>query len=70
MFCDLVTKQNLNNLILENSYAKAVVQDYFREGHCTIILKKHKKSVSEIDANEYNSIFELIIKVSKALEKK
>ena len=68
--CDLVEKENLNNLIIENRHAKAVFSDSFREGHCVIYLKKHKKSISEIDINEYNSIFELIIKVSKALEKK
>jgi diadenosine tetraphosphate (Ap4A) HIT family hydrolase len=65
-----MSKKNLKNLILENRHAKAVVSDYFREGHCTVILKKHKKSISEINTNEYNSIFELIVKVSKALEKK
>lgn len=69
-FCDLVGKKDLNNLIIENRHAKAVFDDFCREGHCTIFLKKHKKSISEIDINEYNSIFELIIKVSKALEKK
>jgi diadenosine tetraphosphate (Ap4A) HIT family hydrolase len=63
-------KGDLNSLIMENEHAMAVVDDSFREGHCIIILKKHKKSVSEIDINEYNSIFELIIKVARALEKK
>jgi len=38
--------------------------------HCFLFLKKHKKSISEIAMNEYNSLFELVIKVSKALEKK
>lgn len=70
IYCDLMAKNNLNNLILENNHAKALFEDYFREGHCTVILKKHKKSISEIDLDEYKSIFELIIKVSRALEKK
>ena len=70
VLCELVDKKNQNNLIIENIHAKAIASDYFREGHCTIILKKHKKSLSEMDINEYNSISELIIKVSKALEKK
>jgi len=65
-----MAKNNLNNLILENTHAKALFEDYFREGHCTVILKKHKKSISEIELDEYNSISELIIKVSRALEKK
>jgi diadenosine tetraphosphate (Ap4A) HIT family hydrolase len=70
IYCEMMAKKNLNNLILENKHAKALFEDYFREGHCTVILKKHKKSISEIDIDEYNSISELIIKVSKALEKK
>jgi len=70
VICDLLAKGNLNGLIIENRHAMAVFGDSFREGHCVVWLKKHKKSVSEIDMDEYNSIFELIIKVSKALEKK
>jgi len=70
IYCDKMAKNNLNNLILENTHAKALFEDYFREGHCTVILKKHKKSISEIELDEYNSISELIIKVSRALEKK
>jgi diadenosine tetraphosphate (Ap4A) HIT family hydrolase len=65
-----MAKNTLSNLILENRHAKALFEDYFREGHCTVILKKHKKSISEVDLDEYNSISELIIKVSRALEKK
>ena len=70
LYCNLMGKGELNGLIIENEQAMAVVDDSFREGHCIVILKKHKKSVSEIDINEYMSIFELIIKVAKALEKK
>lgn len=69
-FCELAEKENVNNLIAENRYAKAIFDDELREGHCTIVLKKHKKSISEINLNEYKSISELFIKVSKALEKK
>jgi diadenosine tetraphosphate (Ap4A) HIT family hydrolase len=70
IYCEKMAKNNLNNLILENKHAKVLMEDYFREGHCTVVLKKHKKSISEIDLDEYNSVSELIIKVSKALEKK
>jgi diadenosine tetraphosphate (Ap4A) HIT family hydrolase len=69
-YCDKMAKNDLDNLILENRHAKALFEDYFREGHCTVVLKKHKISVSEINPDEYNSICELITKVSKALEKK
>jgi len=70
VFCDLLAKGNINGLIIENRHAMAFFVDSFREGHCIITLKKHKKSVSEIDMDEYNSICELITKVSRALEKK
>lgn len=69
-FCEKMGKENLDNHILENKHAKALFVDYFREGYCTVVLKKHKKSISEIGLDEYNSISELIVKVSKALEKK
>jgi diadenosine tetraphosphate (Ap4A) HIT family hydrolase len=68
--CELIDKKNLNNLIIENRHAMVIGIDELREGQCLIITKKHRKSISEIDIDEYNSISELIIKVSKALEKK
>jgi len=68
--CDSLAQGNLTNLIIENRHAVALASDSFTEGHCVVDLKKHKKSVSEIDMDEYNSICEIIIKVSKALEKK
>ena len=69
-FCDVVKQRNENSQIMHNRHAVALVDDSFREGHCAIILKRHIKSISEIDMSEYNSLFELITKVSKALEKK
>jgi len=69
-FCELVEKDHLSNSILENDHALAIVDNYFREGHCTVILKRHIRSISEIEQVEYSSIFELIKKVSTALEKK
>ena len=69
-FCDYMEKGNLIGLIKENKHAKAVAHDFFREGHCAIWLNKHKTSISEIDMDEYNSISELIIEVSRALKKK
>jgi len=68
--CDLMEKRNLNNLIMENEHAMVTFIDELREGQCLIFTKNHKKTISEIDMDEYNSISELIIKVSKALEKK
>jgi diadenosine tetraphosphate (Ap4A) HIT family hydrolase len=70
VFCELVDKDHLSNLILENDHALAIADNYFREGHCNVILRRHIKSVSELEQEEYNSIFVLINKVSTALEKK
>jgi diadenosine tetraphosphate (Ap4A) HIT family hydrolase len=70
VYCEKMVQKDLGNLILENTHAKALFEDYFREGHCTIVLKKHKESISEVDSDEYNSVCELIIKISKALENK
>jgi diadenosine tetraphosphate (Ap4A) HIT family hydrolase len=68
--CEMVEKGNVHNLIMENQYAMAIAIDAFREGHCLVYLKRHIQTISAIDSNEYSSIFELITKVSKALEKK
>ena len=68
--CEKIDKKDLNNLIMENKQAMVFTIDELREGQCLIITKKHRKSISEIDMDEYNSISELIIKVSQALEKK
>ena len=70
IFCDRMKNSKFKNIIIENKKAIAIFEGYFREGHCTVILKDHKKSISELRKNEYNSIFELINKVSRALEKK
>jgi diadenosine tetraphosphate (Ap4A) HIT family hydrolase len=48
----------------------AVAYDSFREGHCVVYLKRHVISVSSVEPGEYVSFFDLIAKVSRALEKK
>lgn len=58
---DLVIKRNAN--------AIARVGNYFREGHCVVILKEHKKSVSELNEDEFKDIFILIKTISNAIEK-
>ena len=68
-FCNLIKNNKLENVIIENEHAVGTCQSYFREGHCTVTLKDHKKSISELNKEEYISIFKLIIKISKALEK-
>ena len=68
--CDLMEKKKLNNLIMENEHAMVTFIDETREGQCLIFTKNHRKSMTEMDMDEWNSVAEIIIKVSKALEKK
>jgi len=68
--CDLMEKKNLDNLIMENEHAMVTFIDETREGQCLIFTKNHRKSMTEMNLDEYNSVGEIIIKVSKALEKK
>ena len=69
-FCNMIEKNQIDNLIIENDYAFATGENYFREGHCTVVVKKHIESISDIESDGYFSVFDLIKKVSKALEKK
>lgn len=71
MFCDQESKHEApSNMIAQNEYATAVMADDFREGHCVVNVKRHIQSISELTPEEYNGLFEIIVKVSKALEKK
>ena len=65
-----MNRGNLINLIAENDHAFATADGYFREGHCTVVLKKHICSISEIPEDQFPSVFSLIARVSRALEKK
>ncbi len=68
--CELIENKKLDNLIMENEHAMVTFIDETREGQCLIFTKNHRKSMTEMDMDEWNSVAELIIKVSKALEKK
>lgn len=57
-------------IIIENDKARAIFVDAYREGHSVVYVKRHVQSISAIEPDEYASVFELITKVSKALEKK
>ncbi len=56
--------------IIENSLARATFADSYREGHCVVTVKRHMISASALNADEHVAVFDLITKVSKALEKK
>jgi diadenosine tetraphosphate (Ap4A) HIT family hydrolase len=62
--------QERPNTILENELARVTFSDSFREGHCIVTVKRHMISPSSLEANEHVAVFDLITKVSKALEKK
>ena len=68
--CDKMENKKLDNLIMENEHAMVTFIDETREGQCLIITKNHRKSMIEMDKDEWKSVGEIINKVSKALEKK
>ena len=68
--CEKINKKDFNNLIMENKHAMVTFIDETREGQCLVFTKNHRKSMTEMDMDEWNSVAEIIIKVSKALEKK
>ena len=58
------------NTIMENELARATFADDFREGHCIVTVKRHMISPSSMNAAEHAAVFDLISRVSAALEKK
>ena len=68
--CNLLSKKNIDNLVMENEHSIVTFIDETREGQCLIFTKNHRKSMTEMDMDEWNSVAEIINKVSKALEKK
>ena len=66
--CKIVGGKRKPILIKENEFAVAISGGFFREGHCVVVLKKHKLSISEIEPKEYDALFDLITQTSKALE--
>ena len=68
--CNKMENKKLDNLIMENEHAMVTFIDETREGQCLVFTKNHRKSMTEMNLDEYNAVGEIIIKVSKALEKK
>lgn len=65
LFCQLVKNDRSDNLILENEYALATAGGYFREGQCTVIMKDHIVSISDMNKEQNlltNDIKELLLK--------
>jgi diadenosine tetraphosphate (Ap4A) HIT family hydrolase len=67
-FCEIIASGKPANLILENDHAFAIFSGYFREGHCTVVIKRHIEAFSQMRPEEYSPTFDLIARVSKALE--
>jgi diadenosine tetraphosphate (Ap4A) HIT family hydrolase len=54
---------------MEDEHAIAALAEYpFRDGNCTIWVKRHITSISEMHPEENASVFTMITKLSKALE--
>jgi diadenosine tetraphosphate (Ap4A) HIT family hydrolase len=68
LFCEMIASGNPANLIIENKYAYAIFEGYYREGHCTVVPKRHIEALSQMKPEEYGPTMELIARVSKALE--
>lgn len=67
-YCRVINSKSVHNIIVENDHAICFVESYFREGHCSIVLKRHVSSISELTSDEYIQLFSLVKIISKALE--
>ena len=69
-YCRIIDNKSVNNIIAENDHAICFAESYFREGHCSVVLKRHVSSVSELTSGEYIQLFSLVKTISNALETK
>lgn len=68
IFCEI--KKTKSRIILENSHAFAISDQYpVSQGHTLIILKRHVSSLFEASSEEITSIFDLGKQVQKLLSK-
>jgi diadenosine tetraphosphate (Ap4A) HIT family hydrolase len=68
IFCEI--KKTKSRIILENSHAFAISDQYpVSQGHTLIILKRHVSSLFEASSEEIISIFDLGKEVQKLLSK-
>ncbi len=48
-FCEMIAGgKKPANLILENDFAFGIFAGYYREGHSTVVLKRHTEAFSEM----------------------
>ena len=68
IFCEI--KKTKSRIILENTYAYAISDQYkVSQGHTLIILKRHVSSLFEASSEELTAIFDLAKKVQKLVSK-
>jgi diadenosine tetraphosphate (Ap4A) HIT family hydrolase len=67
-YCLKVNDESIYNIVAENNHAICFAESYFRDGHCSVVLKRHAASISELSFEEYSDMFLLIKDVSRALE--
>ena len=67
--CEKMSKE-MSRTILENDLARAYFFDRYREGQTLVYVKRHIISMSAMTAEEQVAVFDLITRVSKALEEK
>lgn len=68
--CENWDKEEHPGAIMENELARATFADRYREGHSIVTVKRHMISPSFLQPDEQAAVFDLIAKVSKALEEK
>jgi len=67
-FCEMLASGKPANQIMENEFAFALFEGYYREGHCTVVPRRHIEAFSQMRPEEYAPTFDLIVRVSRALE--
>jgi len=66
-FCEMLASGKPANQIMENEFAFALFEGYYREGHCTVVPRRHIEAFSQMRPEEYAPTFDLIVRVSRAL---
>jgi histidine triad (HIT) family protein len=70
IFCSIARRDISARIILENASALALLDVFpIRAGHALVITKKHYEKLEEIEQRDRDSLFQLVTKVSDALER-
>ena len=70
IFCRIVLHDTSARIIHENANALALLDVFpVRAGHALVITKKHYGKLQDLEKEDRNSLFQLVTKVSDALER-